>query len=154
WIHLYDAHAPYDPRADVYQQKFTQQPYDAGIAWEVQQFERVTSYLKGQGLESNTLVVVAGDHGEGLGDHLETEHGMLVYDTTLRVPFVFVGPQECRPGVRVPTAVSLVDLTPTVLDILRLPALEHTGGRSLLPALQGASLDPRDCYAEAQTPYS
>ncbi|HTI49915.1 MAG TPA: sulfatase-like hydrolase/transferase, partial [Planctomycetaceae bacterium] len=153
WIHLYDAHGPYDSRPDVFGQKFAGSPYDAGIAWQIRQFERLTDYLKERRLDANTLVVVAGDHGEGLDDHMESEHGMLVYNTTLLVPLVFVGPRECRPGTRVSTTVSLVDLSPTLLDILRIPAPPHQSGRSLLPALQGKSINARDCYAETHTPF-
>lgn len=154
WIHLYDAHAPYDPRSGVYGQKFAEHPYDAGVAWEVEQFARVTAWLKERQLADDTVVIVAGDHGEGLGEHQEFEHGMLVYNTTLEVPLAFVGPAHCRPGTRVSTAVSLVDLMPTVLDILRIPAPASISGRSLLPALGGEQIAARDCYAEAETPYS
>ena len=153
WIHLYDAHAPYDPRVDVYQQKFTQNPYDAGVAWQIRQFERVTEFLKDRRLDSNTIVVVAGDHGEGLDDHLEAEHGMQVYNTTLHVPLVFVGPRHCRQGARVPEAVSLVDIMPSLLEMLGIAAPKPVSGRSVLKALQGGTLAPRDCYAEAETPY-
>lgn len=152
WLHLYDAHAPYDPRVNAYQQRFEYNPYDAGVAWEVKQFERVTAFLKERGLDSNTLVVVAGDHGEGLDDHLEAEHGMLVYETTLRVPFAFAGP-PCRSQTRVAQAVSLVDLFPTLLDLLRIPFPSHLSGRSLAAALKGQTLEPRDCYGEAETPF-
>jgi arylsulfatase A-like enzyme/predicted Zn-dependent protease len=154
WIHLYDAHAPNDPREDVYQQRFVSSPYDAGIAWEVEQFARVTAYLKEQNLDDDSVVIIAGDHGEGLDDHLETEHGMLVYNTTLQVPFVFVGPGHCQSGLRISSTVSLVDLTPTLLDMLEIPPPDRFNGRSLLGALHGESLDSRDCYAESETPYS
>lgn len=154
WIHLYDAHGPYDSYADVYQQRFAENPYDAGVAWEIRQFDRVNAFLKDRNLDSNTLVVVAGDHGEGLEDHGELEHGMLVYNSTLHVPFVFTGPQFCQPGTRVANAVSLVDLMPTVLDILKIPAPKHVSGRSLLSALQGQEIESRDCYAETEMPYS
>lgn len=154
WIHLYDAHGPYDARIGVYQQRFENSPYDAGVAWEVQQFGRITDFLEERKLQSNTVVVVAGDHGEGLSEHQEDEHGMLVYDTTLRVPFVFSGPEPlCRSGLRVSSAVSLVDLMPTLLDVLRIPAPDHLSGRSLLSALNGQPIEDRDCYAEAESPF-
>ena len=153
WIHLYDAHIPYDSRPEVFGQQFAENPYDAGVAWEARQFERLTAFLKGRGLDDKTLVVVSGDHGEGLGDHLELEHGMLVYDTTLRVPLVFAGPPQCRPGTRVPTAVSLADLTPTVLDLLGIAAPKHVSGRSLLAALEGKPIRSRNCYAETESPF-
>ncbi|MCA9077389.1 MAG: sulfatase-like hydrolase/transferase [Planctomycetaceae bacterium] len=153
WIHLYDAHGPYDPYLDVFGERFEENPYDAGVAWEIRQFERVLAYLKDRELDSETLVVVAGDHGEGLNDHGEHEHGMLVYNSTLHVPVVFRGPQFCQPGTRVESAVSLVDLFPTLLEILKIPAPEHVSGRSLVPALQGQAIESRDCYAEAELPY-
>lgn len=153
WIHLYDAHGPYDPFTDIYQQRFEQNPYDAGVAWEVRQFDRVNAFLKDRRLDSNTLIIVAGDHGEGLDDHGEHEHGMLVYNSTLHVPLVFAGLPECQPKTRVANTVSLVDLMPTVLDLLKIPSPDHISGRSLLPALKGQAIESRDCYAETEMPY-
>ncbi len=153
WIHLYDAHAPYDSRPQLFGQKFVDNPYDAGVAREIQQFERLTNYLKTRKLDERTLVVVVGDHGEGLDEHMEVEHGMLVYNTTLEVPLAFVGPRDCRPGTRVAEAVSLTDLTPTLLDMLHLPTPKHVSGRSLRAALNGGTIAPRDVYAEAETPF-
>lgn len=152
WVHLYDAHGPYAARPDKFGDVFSQRPYDAGVAWETQQFERLITDLKERGLDSQTLVIVAGDHGEGLGDHQESEHGMLVYNTTVQVPFVFRGPQ-CRPGTRVPAVVSLVDVAPTVLDMVGISAPPHVSGRSLRAALNGESIESRDCYAETETPF-
>lgn len=153
WVHLYDAHGPYDHRPESFADRFVEQPYDAGVAWETRQFGRLTEFLKQSKLDSKTVVVVAGDHGEGLHEHLETDHGMLVYNTTLQVPLVFVYPPICQPNSHVQDVVSLVDITPTLLDIARIPALKHTSGRSLQAALQGQSIDSRDCYAETDTPY-
>ena len=113
----------------------------------------MNAFLKDRELDSSTVVVVAGDHGEGLNDHGEHEHGMMVYNSTLHVPLVFTGPHFCQPGTRVTSAVSLVDITPTLLDMLKIPAPEHVSGRSLLPAMQGQPMESRDCYAEAELPY-
>lgn len=109
--------------------------------------------LKDRHLDKNTLVVIAADHGEGLGEHGETDHGMFAYNTTLHVPLVFIGSEHCQPGTRVSTAVSLVDIMPTVLDILRIPLPKHLSGRSLLEALKGREILSQNCYAEAETPY-
>lgn len=154
WIHLYDAHGPYHPRSEYFADKFLQQPYDAGIAWQTRQFGRITDFLTESKLDSRTLVVVAGDHGEGLHEHQETDHGMLVYNTTLQVPLVFVYPPICRPNIHVKDVVSLVDITPTVLDLLRIPAPKHTSGRSLQAAFQAQTIGSRDCYAETDTPFT
>lgn len=153
WIHLFDAHAPYDPRPEVFQQKFAQNPYDAGIAWQDSQFGRVLAFLKERQLDSRTIVVVAGDHGEGLDDHLEVEHGMLLYNTTVRVPLAFASPRNCRPGTRVSQSVSLVDLMPTVLELLDVPSPKTISGQSLKPGLKGQVLDARPLYAETETPF-
>ena len=153
WIHLYDAHGPYDSRREIFGNKFLDQPYDAGVAWQSRQFERVTKFLKENKLDATTLVVVAGDHGEGLHEHLETDHGMLVYNSTLHVPLAFAGPRIGRPGHRVKDVVSLVDLTPTLLDILKVPTPKHVSGRSLVAALNGRDIGSRDCYAETDTPF-
>src|SRR5262249_32738718 len=73
-------------------------------------------------------------------------------NTTLHVPLLFSGPRECRPSTRVTDVVSLVDLTPTLLDILDVPAPSHVSGRSLRAALHGEAIGSRDCYAETETP--
>ena len=154
WIHLYDAHGLYDMRKEMFGQRFAQTPYDAGIAAELLQFERLTSFLKEKQLTNNTMVVVVADHGEGLDEHLENEHGLLVYNTTLRVPLVFSGAGHCQPGLRISEPVSLVDLMPTLLDLLGIPISNQVRGRSLRPALRGATIAPVPCYAEAETPFS
>ena len=153
WIHLYDAHGPYDMRAGQFGNQFEQNPYDAGVAVEVEQFGRLLKFLKERELDKNTLVVVAGDHGEGLDDHQEIEHGMLVYNSTLHVPLVFSGPNFCQPGTRVAEPVSLVDLTPTLLDVLQIAPPKHVSGRSLRAALTGNSIPSTACYAEAEAPF-
>jgi len=153
WIHLYDAHAPYDAREGLFGDQFQDQPYDAGIAVEVQQLDRVLQFLESRQLQDRTIVVVVGDHGEGLGEHGEEEHGLLLYNTTVRVPMVVVAPQDCRPGHRVDEPVSLVDLTPTLLDMLGLPANDGMRGRSLKDSLAGMSIPPHPCYVETEAPF-
>jgi arylsulfatase A-like enzyme len=91
WVHLYDAHHPYNPPSP-YLQKYRTRPYDGGIAFVDAQLGRVVSYLKAKGLYDRTLIVVAADHGEGLGEHGEKTHGFFIYDTTLHVPLIFTLP--------------------------------------------------------------
>jgi arylsulfatase A-like enzyme/Tfp pilus assembly protein PilF len=153
WIHLYDAHAPYTAREEIFGDRFKQTPYDAGIAYELQQVDRVTTFLKEHHLDQKTLVVITADHGEGLGDHRESEHGMLAYNSTLHVPLVFVGTKRCQPARRVSTAVSVADITPTILDVLNLRAPNHVSGRSLKDALGGHEIPAKYSYAEAESPF-
>ena len=154
WVHLYDAHGPYDARPGLFGDRFQQNPYDAGVAVELQAFDRLISFLNERKLDRNTVIVVAADHGEGLDQHLENEHSMLVYNTTLHVPLAFISPRDCQPGLRVNQPVSLVDLMPTVLDMLRIPAPKQISGRSLRAAMQGNAMPSRPCYGEAETPYA
>lgn len=152
WVHLFDPHGPYAARADLFGAQFENRPYDAGIAVADQQIERVLDYLRRHGLAEQTLVVVAGDHGEGLGEHFEVEHGHLLYNSTLHVPLIFSWPGHNKPGHRVQAPVSLVDLYPTLLD-----CLECAGGdsaRSFKAALAGRDLVPRVCWAETDFPFT
>jgi len=90
WIHLYDPHAPYTPPAEYAARAAS--PYDGEVMFADAQVGRVLDALRTNGSLARTLVVVAGDHGEGLGDHGERTHGMLLYDSTLRVPLVIAAP--------------------------------------------------------------
>src|SRR5206468_1617475 len=68
--------------------------YDGEVAYADSQLARVFAWLRARGLADRTLMVIAGDHGEGLGDHSEQTHGVLLYDSTLRVPLVIVSPSR------------------------------------------------------------
>jgi arylsulfatase A-like enzyme/Flp pilus assembly protein TadD len=153
WIHLYDPHGAYDARQSVFGGRFVQQPYDAGIAAEDVQLRRLAEFLKSSGLAGQTLVVVVGDHGEGLWEHQEREHGLLLYESVVRVPLIVAGPRFVKAGHRVPTAVSLVDLMPTVLDCLSVGPKIPMSGRSLKQSLSGEDLEDRPCYAETDAPF-
>ena len=118
------------------------------------QIERLLEHLRQTEQIDNTLIILAGDHGEGLGEHDEFEHGFLLYDSTLRVPLVVSCPRLASAGHRVSAAVSLVDLFPTVLDCLQIPLGAHTSGVSLKPALSGEAIEPRACYSETIAPFS
>ena len=92
WIHLYDPHAPYTPPARFAAR--TRTPYDGEVAFADEQIARVFEWLRAHGQTDRTLIVVSGDHGEGLGDHGERTHGMLLYDSTLRVPLIVAAPGQ------------------------------------------------------------
>jgi arylsulfatase A-like enzyme/Tfp pilus assembly protein PilF len=146
WIHLYDPHAPYEPPPE-YLARANNVPYDGEVAFADAQVGRVLEWLKTSGQEGRTVIVVAGDHGEGLGDHGEATHGMLLYDSTLRVPLVMAGPNI---DSRLPSLpVSLASLAPTVIGVagVSIP-------RSMrLPSLLSAD-KPADPVAETEYPRS
>lgn len=153
WVHLFDPHYPYVTHEDRFGTRFKDRPYDAELAYVDGQIDRLLLTLRKSGALDHTTIVVVGDHGESLGEHGELTHGMTVYDATQRVPLLIVSPDESRKGHRVKDPVSLVDLTPTLLDRLGLRPLAHTSGRSLQPALRGEPMTATPCYAETDEPY-
>ena len=153
WIHLDDACDPYDPRREDFGEQFVQRPYDAGIAFSDQQIGRLTSFLKKHHLTERTLIVVAGDHGEGLGDHGEQFHGTELFNSTLRVPMIVAGPQFIQRGARVGVAVSHVDIEPTILSLLGIgPEQQRYRGVPLTPTLMGQGMRPRVFHIESSLP--
>jgi choline-sulfatase len=153
WLHLYDPHDPYEP-PEPYATRYAGRPYDGEIAWSDELVGRLDDALGRLGLRGETLLVVTSDHGEGLGEHGETLHGFFTYQTTLRVPFLVRGP-GVKPGTRLLSTVRLVDVFPTVLDLLGVPSPAGTplAGTSLAKALRGESAAPEPVtYAESLVP--
>src|SRR5437867_898810 len=109
WVHLYDPHYPYAP-PEPYAGRYKAHPYDGEIAFDDAQVGRLVSALKETPSFTNSLVVLAGDHGEGLGEHGEKNHGFFIYNSTLHVPLVVKVPGGA-PRV-VEAEVSVVDLIP------------------------------------------
>ncbi|MGF1468002.1 MAG: sulfatase [Sandaracinaceae bacterium] len=109
--------------------------YDGEITYHDRHFGRLLRGLEAAGLADDTLVVFTSDHGEELFDHGSVGHGHSVYEELLQVPLLLRIPGLTDPGQRVPTAVGLVDVLPTVLDVLGQPVPAHASGRSLLPLL-------------------
>ena len=120
WVHLYDPHAPYEPPAE-FLQKAGGRAYDGEVAFADAQVARLLEWLDRSGARERTIVVIAGDHGEGLGDHGEQTHGMLAYDSTLRVPLV-IDAGERRELSKEKEQVenfSMADLAGTLLHLAR-----------------------------------
>jgi arylsulfatase A-like enzyme/Tfp pilus assembly protein PilF len=153
WIHLYDAHGFYDSRPKVFGTEFTENPYDAGIAYLDLQIQRLREFLKTEKLAGRTLIVIVGDHGEDLMEHEEAQHGNQLYDTTLRVPLIFSGSPAVKSIARVSDPVSLVDLMPTILECVNVPQPARMTGRSVKAALAGGKIEARPCYAETDIPF-
>jgi arylsulfatase A-like enzyme len=148
WLHFYDAHAPYEAMAP-FDRLYPGRAYEAAIASIDSQIARLSEYLASHGLTTRTILIIVGDHGEGLGEHGEVTHGLFLYQSVLRVPFILRGPSTALSGQRVTHAVSSTDLTPTVLDLLGVPPMAGLDGRSLAPMIQRSARDaPRDVYAE------
>ena len=93
WIHLYDPHVPYEPPQE-FLTKADGNAYDGEVAYADAQVGRLLDALDSRQAAASTVIAVAGDHGEALGDHGEQTHGMLVYDSTLLVPMIVAGPRD------------------------------------------------------------
>jgi len=135
WIHLYDPHEPYAP-PEPYRARYLEEPYDGEVAYTDAALGAFLDRMRRAGALAHTLVVIAADHGESLGEHGERTHGLFAYDATLRVPAMMWAPASIEPGVFARPA-RLVDLTPTMLDVLGVPALADTDGRTLRPFING-----------------
>lgn len=155
WIHLYDAHAPYMPPA-AWAARHPGRPYDGEISEVDEQVGRVLAALDRGRLAKRTVVAVAADHGEGLGEHGERTHGLLLYEPTLHVPLLVRAPGRLAPRT-IETPVSLVDLAPTLAGLLGkalpAPATGPLDGRDLSAELLGGGEPaPADLYAETRYP--
>ncbi|HSD25853.1 MAG TPA: sulfatase-like hydrolase/transferase, partial [Vicinamibacteria bacterium] len=150
WVHYYDPHAPYEPPGE-FATRFRAAPYDGEVAFADQQLGRLLDALQQRALLARTLVVAMSDHGEGLGEHGEGTHGMFVYDSTLKVPFIVAGPGVAA-GRVAPTVARAVDVLPTLLDYTGLKLRPELEGRSLRPAIEGREMDDAPAYAETLYP--
>jgi arylsulfatase A-like enzyme/Flp pilus assembly protein TadD len=152
WVHLYDAHAPYTPPAP-FAERFRSRPYDGEIAYVDACIQRLVSLLEQQGTLDRTLIAVIADHGEGLGDHGEGEHGLFLYEPVLRVPWIVRLPGRAFAGTLVSEQVRSVDVMPTIADLLGVPLVERIDGESLVGVMKGgARRDPPAAYAETFYP--
>jgi choline-sulfatase len=154
WLHLYEPHDPYEP-PEPFASRYRDRPYDGEVAYTDALVGQLDDALERLGLKSQTLLAVASDHGEGLGDHQETLHGFFVYQTTLAVPLIVRGPGIVGGG-RIDANVGLVDVLPTALDLLgvAVPRGFQASGNSLAAALRGGAAPTPDSpqYAESLVP--
>jgi arylsulfatase A-like enzyme/Tfp pilus assembly protein PilF len=135
WVHLYDAHDPYDP-PEPFKTKYAAEPYDGEIAYVDSAVGKLLDQLRALGLYDGSLIAVMADHGEALGQHGETTHGIFLYDETIHVPLLFKLPREQSAGSRVDTRAGLVDVLPTILQSVGIDTPAQVQGESLLSLLQ------------------
>ena len=140
FLHLDEPHAPYAPPPPF--DRFSS-PYDGEVAYADEIVGRLVSYLKKQQLYDQSTIILVADHGESLGAHGEQQHGLFVYDDTIRVPLIIKQAAGEGAGHRVRDVVQQVDLVPTILDFVRAPVPGNLRGRSLKPLLEGGELPAR-----------
>jgi choline-sulfatase len=151
WVHLYDAHAPYEP-PEPFRSRHPGHPYDGEIAALDAQVARLLEALRARSLTDHTVVAVVADHGEALGEHGEPTHGLLLYEGTLRVPCLLRAPRILAPAI-IAEPVSIADLAPTLAGLLETPFPDSAPpqGRDLSTALLRRVAPPTaDLYAESE----
>lgn len=148
FLHLYEPHTPYAPPPAYASVPLA---YDGEIAYADALVGRLLDALKARGRYQEALIVVTADHGEGLKDHKEEEHGIFLYREAVHVPLIVRLPRAVRGGTRVAGPVSHVDVAATLLDLAGQPA-EGLDGVSLRPALSGGAAPGRPVYAETLYP--
>jgi len=140
FFHIYDPHTPYAPS------------YDADVEQSDRVIGQLIAGLRDRDLYDGATIVLLSDHGEGLGDHGEEEHGIFLYRETTRVPLIVKLPRARRAGRRVAAAVQHIDVVPTLLAMTG-SAPSGMRGRSLLPVIDGSGdLPAATIYSESLSP--
>jgi arylsulfatase A-like enzyme len=160
WVHYYDPHDPYDP-PEPFAGPEDAPPvdprlYDLEIAYTDHWIGRLLDELEARSALEETLIVLVADHGESLGDHGESAHTLFIYDSTIHVPLILVGP-GIEAGQRVSEPVPSIDIFATLTGIFGLTPPENSSR-----PLPGLGLEPNDseepnrmprvAYSESMTP--
>jgi arylsulfatase A-like enzyme/Tfp pilus assembly protein PilF len=152
WIHIWDAHDPYDPPAP-FNQRYANAPYDGCVAYVDATVGKLFAQLRAAGIYANTLIAVMSDHGESLGEHGENTHGVFLYDSTIRVPLIIKFPNAKFAEQRVSARANLADVAPTLLAALQVPIPAAMQGQSLIPLIGVKDVPDRVSFAENEYPH-
>ncbi len=147
WLHYFDPHSPYVAPGS-YEMQFTKgvktpleeaiAKYDGEVLFVDNAIGEILQLVKAEGLDSNTLIVMLSDHGEGLGQHGWMEHGMLLYDEQTRILMAMSFPDFIPEGARVSSPVESIDILPTILDLLDVEYEGDFSGRTLAATLENS----------------
>jgi arylsulfatase A-like enzyme len=149
FLHLNEPHTPYQPR-EPFRSRYSS-PYDGEVAAADQIVGSLLAELKSLGVYDRSVILLLSDHGEGLGEHGEPEHGLLLYTETLRVPLMLKLPGARWAGRSVSAPAQLIDVYPTLAGLLGLPGPELLRGRSLVELMMG-EVPARRIYSETFYP--
>jgi len=152
WVHFYDPHDPYDP-PPPFKGKYASAPYDGEIAYTDFAVGKLMAALRANGAYDRTVIAVAADHGEALGEHGEQSHGLFLYDETIHVPLLIKLPMGRSAGRPITSRVGLVDLAPTLLREVGIEVPAAMQGTPLLGLIKADDMADRPAYAETNYPY-
>lgn len=150
FVHFYDPHTPYEPPEGFSTgDDDSLSLYRGEVAFVDSLVGRLLDWLRSRHLNENTLVVLTADHGESLGEHGELTHGYFLYQSTLRIPLLLKYPGSPR-GARIRAPVRILDVAPTVVELLGLPPMARTEGTSLASLVRDGDAGERpSAYSEA-----
>ncbi|MCK5375579.1 MAG: sulfatase, partial [Acidobacteria bacterium] len=148
FFHIFEPHTPYRPPPEY--AALYESAYDGEVAAADAVIGDLLDELRGLGVYDRALIVFLSDHGEGLGDHGEDEHGVFLYRSTLQVPLILKLPRAERAGETIGYPVQLIDLHPTLASALGLPRGKNLQGT---PLLAQPRPEPRDNPIYAETIY-
>lgn len=151
WVHVYDAHRPYDPPR-VFWKPGLRGNYDGAVTYIDNALPALLDAAR-RAATGKLLTILTADHGEAFGEHGEFEHGIFIYDTTTRVPLVFNYPEVLRPS-KPGFIPRLVDIMPTLLGGFGWPAPTPQDGVDLGKGLLGSSIDVPPGYVESEFPWT
>ena len=144
WVHYFDPHGPYTPPTGF------PPTYDGEMTFMDSQIKRLDDWLARSGTKDKTILIIAGDHGESFNEHGEDGHGIFLYDTSIRVPLLVAHPTLAPKPMRVAQTVGMIDLFPTIHDLMSWPKPEGLLSASFASALQTGQSPPRDIYSESE----
>ena len=151
WTHFYDPHDPYDPPREFWQPG-PRGGYDGEVTYTDYWVGKLLEIARQASGDRPLLIVLTADHAEALGEHQEKTHGFFVYDATMRVPLIFSWPGHVLPA-RGSEPVQLVDVVPTILDLLGFEAPADVDGVSLRAGLSGGDLALHPARMETWLPW-
>ena len=149
FFHVYEPHVPWDP-PEPFRSRYPH-PYDGEVAAADAVVGDLLDHLRQKGVYDRAIVIVTSDHGEGLGDHGEDQHSILLYREAIQVPLLLKLPGSLRAGERVTASAQLADIVATVAELVGVEAPRTSSGRSLL-RLGEDGVTPRALYAETLYP--
>ena len=150
FIHFYDPHAPYDPPARF--RPATKEPralYRGELQYVDSVIGEMLEELTHRQLLDQTILVITGDHGEMFGEHGENGHGFFVYQEAVHVPLLISLPHQG--AGKSDEVLELVDLMPTILDLLQIPVPDTVQGTSFAKSLSGTKSNSGPAYSESLT---
>ena len=151
FLHYYDPHDTYDP-PEPFATTFKEDPYAGEIAYADHCIGQVVAALKRLGMYESSLIIVTGDHGEMLGEHGETTHMFFVYQSAMKVPLICKLPGS-RSAQTVDDLVSIIDIVPTVCDLLDIAAPDGIQGQTLAPYFSPKPPQSEDRYLYCESLY-